>query len=69
MVEWYDLTAMAKAKNSAAVSLGRLGGAKKVPKGIAMMSEEKKREIAMKGVEARRANAKKKAGPKKKATK
>lgn len=48
-------------KNSAAVSLGRLGGAKKVPKGIAMMTEEKKREIAMKGVEARRANAKKKA--------
>ena len=35
--------------------LGRLGGQARVPKGTAMMSEEKKREIAMKGVEARRA--------------
>jgi len=52
------LFSMAK-KNNAAVSLGRLGGAKKVPKGIAMMTEEKKREVAMKGVEARRAKAKK----------
>lgn len=52
---------MAK-KNSAAVELGRLGGKKKVPKGISMMSDEKKREVAMKGVAARA--AKKKAGKK-----
>lgn len=54
-----NILAMAKkGKNPAAVALGRLGGSKKVPKGIAMMSEERKREIAMKGVAAR---AKKKA--------
>lgn len=52
---------MAK-KNPAAVALGRLGGAAKVPKGTSMMSEDKRREVAMKGVAARRANAKKKAG-------
>jgi hypothetical protein len=55
---------MAK-KNAAAVALGRLGGAAKVPKGISMMTDEKKREIAMKGVAARAAKAKKKAGKKK----
>jgi hypothetical protein len=54
---------MAK-KNAAAVELGKLGGSKKVPKGIAMMSEDKKREVAMKGVAARAAN-KKKTGKKK----
>ena len=43
---------MAK-KNSAAVALGRMGGAKKVPKGLSMMSDERKREIAMQGVAAR----------------
>ena len=56
---------MAKKKNEAAVSLGRLGGVKKVPKGMAMMTEEKKREVAMKGVAARRAKAQKKVGKKK----
>lgn len=50
---------MAK-KNPAAVALGRLGGAVKVPKGIAMMSEDKRREVALAGVEARRKKAKKK---------
>ena len=49
---------MAK-KNPAAVALGRLGGVKKVPKGIAKMSDEKKREVAMKGVAARAAKKKK----------
>ncbi len=53
---------MAK-KNEAAVALGRLGGAKKVPKGMSMLTEEQKREIAMKGVAARAAKAK--AGKKK----
>ena len=53
-----------KKKNSAAVALGRLGGVKKVPKGIAMMSDEKKREVAMKGVAARAANKTKRKGNK-----
>lgn len=51
---------MAK-KNAAAMELGRLGGKKKVPKGLSMMDDAKRTEIAMKGVEARRAKAKKKA--------
>lgn len=53
---------MAKKKNAAAVALGRLGGVKKVPKGTAMLDDDKKLEIAMKGVAAR----KKKAAAKKK---
>jgi hypothetical protein len=48
---------MATKKNPAAVALGALGGAKKVPKGTAMMSEEKRREVALAGVEARRKKA------------
>lgn len=54
---------MAK-KNPMAVALGRLGGSKKVPKGIAQMTDAKKKEIAMKGVEARRAKAAKKTAKK-----
>jgi hypothetical protein len=53
---------VAKKKNQAAVELGRLGGAKKVPKGTAMMSEEKKLEVAMAGVKARAKKAAKKKG-------
>lgn len=53
---------MAKRKNAAAVALGKLGGAARVPKGISMLSEEERRAIAMKGVAARI----KKAGGKKK---
>jgi hypothetical protein len=47
----------AKAKNPAAVALGRLGGAKKVKKGFAMLTKAERRVAAMKGVAARRANA------------
>jgi hypothetical protein len=35
---------MAKRKNPAAVALGRLGGKVKVPKGVAMLLEEERRE-------------------------
>ena len=56
---------MSKKKDPAAVSLGRRGGLVRTRKGLAMLSEEKKREIAMKGVEARRKNAAKKAAKKK----
>jgi hypothetical protein len=48
---------MAKKKNDAAVALGKLGGAARVPKGISMLSDEERRAIAMKGVEARRKKA------------
>jgi len=40
---------MAKRKNPAAVSLGRKGGLKKVPKGLAKMSAKKRREIQAAG--------------------
>jgi hypothetical protein len=50
----------AKAKNPAAVALGRLGGAKKVKKGFAMLTKAERRVAAMKGVAARQANARKK---------
>ncbi len=46
----------ARAKNPAAVALGRLGGAKKVKKGFATLTPAERRAAAMKGVEARRAN-------------
>jgi hypothetical protein len=55
---------MAKKKNPAAVALGRLGGAKKVPKGLATMTDEQRRAISLKGVNARKKAAKKKAGEK-----
>jgi hypothetical protein len=35
---------MAKRKNPAAVALGRLGGKAKVPKGVAVLSEEERRQ-------------------------
>ncbi len=47
---------MAK-KNAAAVALGRIGGSRKVAKGFSMMTDEERRAIAMKGVEARRKKA------------
>jgi hypothetical protein len=40
-------------KNSAAVSLGRRGGKKKVPKGLSMMTPERRSEIAKAGAQAR----------------
>jgi len=43
---------MAK-KNAAAVSLGKLGGSKKVPKGFAMMTAKKRKEISKKAAQAR----------------
>jgi hypothetical protein len=44
-------------KNPAAVALGRLGGAAKVPKGFSALTKEERKEVAMRGVETRRANA------------
>jgi hypothetical protein len=43
---------MARRKNAAAVQLGRLGGKKKVPKGLATMDEDKAREIRRAGAKA-----------------
>lgn len=48
---------MAKRKNAAAVSLGRRGGRAKVPKGLAMLSPERRAEIVAKAVATRRENA------------
>jgi hypothetical protein len=47
--------------------IGRKGGQATGYKGLAAMSEEKRKEIAAKGLETRRTNARKKAGRKKKA--
>ena len=44
--------------------IGRKGGKSKVPKGLASLTKEERREIAMKGVAARRAKAKAEAGGK-----
>jgi hypothetical protein len=44
---------MARKKDPAAVALGRRGGQRKVPKGLARMSDERRREIAQKGAKAR----------------
>jgi hypothetical protein len=43
-------------KNPAAVALGRRGGKKKVPKGLATMSAEDRRKIQSAGGKARWAN-------------
>lgn len=43
----------AKTKDPAAVSLGKRGGAKKVPKGFAMLSPEQRSEIARKAAAKR----------------
>ncbi len=53
---------MAKKKDAAAVSLGRRGGLKKVPKGLATMDPERAAEIRRAGGKARWAGKK----PKKK---
>ena len=42
-----------KRKNPAAVSLGRLGGKVKVPKGLARISKKQRSEIARQGATAR----------------
>lgn len=44
---------MAERKDPAAVSLGRRGGQKKVPKGLARMSPEQRGEIVRSGAKAR----------------
>ena len=44
---------MAKKKNPAAVALGRLGGSKKVPKGLAQLTPEQRSEIAKQGAAKR----------------
>jgi hypothetical protein len=46
---------MAK-KNPAAVALGKIGGKARVKKGLAMLTPERRLEIAMSGVEARKRN-------------
>lgn len=53
-----------KRKNPAAVELGRLGGLKKVPKGVAVLSEKERSERARAAAQARWGKAKK-AGKKK----
>jgi len=53
-------TKKARSKNPAAVALGRLGGARKVKKGFATLTPAERRAAALKGVAARRANARKK---------
>ena len=45
---------------------GAIGGRAKVPKGLGAMSEEKKRNVLAAALNARRANAKKRAALKKK---
>ena len=49
-----------KAKNPAAVELGRLGGSRKVPKGLAMLDPEQRRAIATKAARTRWAKTKQK---------
>lgn len=44
---------MAKRKNPAAVALGRLGGAARVPKGVAALSAEERSERGRQAAEAR----------------
>lgn len=44
---------MAKKKNPAAVALGRIGGLKKVPKGLAQLTAEQPSAIAKQGAEKR----------------
>jgi hypothetical protein len=44
---------MARTKDPAAVSLGRRGGQRKVPKGFSTMSPSRRAEIAKKAAEAR----------------
>jgi len=44
---------MARKKNAAAVELGRKGGAVKVPKGFATMSDEERKRIQSAGGKAR----------------
>jgi hypothetical protein len=51
---------MAKKKSAVSeylASIGRKGGAKKVPKGLAMLSEEDRKKISAKGLATRRKNA------------
>ena len=43
-------------------SIGRKGGAVKVPKGLALLSDEDREKIRAKGLATRRKNAAKKAG-------
>jgi hypothetical protein len=56
-----------KTKNPAAVALGRLGGQAKVPKGLAMLPEKRRKEIAAMAAETRRKNREARAGGRKKA--
>jgi hypothetical protein len=52
---------MARSKKSAVTkflsAIGRKGGAKKVPKGLALLSEEARAKIRAKGLETRRQKA------------
>ena len=49
----YNHVCMAKMKDPAAVSLGRKGGLKKVPKGLATMTPEKRAAVRKKALETR----------------
>jgi hypothetical protein len=61
---------MEKPKNPAAVALGRLGGQRNVPKGLAMLTPEERSAIAKKGAAKRwgKKTAAKKAGAAKKSS-
>jgi hypothetical protein len=59
---------MAKKKNAAAVELGRLGGKKKVPKGLSMLTPEQRIARAREGALARWEIARKAGRTKKPAT-
>jgi hypothetical protein len=52
-IDFSDTTRMAKRKNPAAVALGRLGGKKKVPMGMAMLTPEERKKRAREGAAAR----------------
>lgn len=56
VIGYGTLMGMATKKNPAAVALGRLGGAKRVPKGFAKISAKRRKQISRQGVEARQKN-------------
>ena len=52
MLNYFSM-AKTKAKNPAAVAMGKLGGAAKVPKGLSSLSPERRKEIAKQGAAKR----------------
>jgi len=59
MLEFFSMTKNKPAKNPAAVALGRLGGAAKVPKGFSALSAEERKANASAAAKKRWKNAKK----------